>query len=65
VLVLDRGAVVFCGPPDELVSQTDMLDACGLEIPPFAVFSAHLRELGFNDSLGFLNPEDLVGGLCL
>jgi energy-coupling factor transport system ATP-binding protein len=65
VLVLDRGAIVFCGPPDELVSQTDMLDACGLEIPPFAVFSAHLRELGFNDSLGFLNPEDLVGGLCL
>lgn len=64
VLVLDRGAPVFFGLPAELAERTELLGACGLEIPPFAVFSARLRELGVDVAPGLFDPEDLVGALC-
>ena len=63
-VVLDHGAVVFCGSTDDLVLRTELLGECGLEVPPFAVFSARLRELGVHVAPGLSDPEGLVDALC-
>jgi len=63
-VVLDGGAIVFSGPADELAARTELLGECGLEVPPFAVLAARLRELGVSIAPGLPDPEGLVGALC-
>ena len=64
VVLLDHGAVVFSGSAAELIERVDLLSACGLEVPAFAVFSAQLRVLGIDVAQGLLDPEGLVSVLC-
>jgi len=64
VVVLDHGAIVFSGPVDVLAEQAELLGECGLEVPPFALLTAHLRELGITLAPGLPEPEDLVDALC-
>jgi energy-coupling factor transporter ATPase len=64
VVVLDHGAVVYSGTADELIERTELLGACGLEIPPIAVLAKHLRELGVEVAAGLPDPEGLVDALC-
>lgn len=63
-VVLDRGAIVFAGAIGELTARTELLDECGLEVPPFAVLAARLRELGQDTGVGIPDPEGLVDSLC-
>ena len=63
-VVLDHGAVVYSGTAEELAERTDVLGACGLEVPPFAVFAKRLRELGVDVAAGLPDPEGLVDQLC-
>jgi len=64
VVVLDHGVIVFSGPADVLAEQTELLGECGLEVPPFALLTAHLRELGITLAPGLPEPEGLVDALC-
>jgi len=64
VVVLDHGVIVFSGPADVLAEQTELLGECGLEIPPFALLTAHLRKLGMPLAPGLPEPEGLVDALC-
>jgi len=63
-LVLDRGRAVFSGSVAELAERVDLLGECGLEVPPFAVFAARLRELGVDVAPGLPGPEALVEAVC-
>ncbi len=46
VVVLQSGAVVFDGPPEELLRDHDRVRALGLVVPPTAVFAEGLRGFG-------------------
>lgn len=63
-VVLDRGEIVFSGSVHELMQRADLLGEWGLEVPPFAVFAARLRELGVVLAPGLPDPEGLVDALC-
>jgi energy-coupling factor transport system ATP-binding protein len=63
-VILDRGAIVHSGPANELAERTELLCECGLEAPPLAVLTAHLRALGVNLAPGLPDPEGLVNALC-
>ncbi len=45
-VVLERGRVVFTGTPYELMSRTELLATCGLELPALSVLGLRLQELG-------------------
>jgi hypothetical protein len=64
VVVLDHGGIVYAGLLEELIGRTELLGACGLEVPPLALLVSRLRELGLSLPQGLLDPESLVGALC-
>jgi energy-coupling factor transporter ATPase len=64
VVVLDRGALVYEGSAEELTTRTELLGECGLEIPPFTLLTAHLRQIGVAVPPGVSDPEGLVDALC-
>lgn len=45
-IVLDAGRIVFRGTPGELLSESRLLDGCGLEVPPLARVAAFSPVLG-------------------
>jgi energy-coupling factor transport system ATP-binding protein len=63
-VVLDHGAVVFSGSARDLTERTELLEACGLEAPPFSVLVARLRDLWAEFAADVLEPEELVDQLC-
>ena len=64
VVVLDHGAIVYSGGAAQLTECAELLSACGLEIPPFALLTARLRELGVSFAPGLPDPEGLADSLC-
>jgi energy-coupling factor transport system ATP-binding protein len=64
VVVLDSGRIVYSGSAEELTRRTELLGECGLELPPLAVLTARLRELGVRVPSGLPDPDELVVALC-
>jgi energy-coupling factor transporter ATPase len=64
-VVLDRGAIVFAGTVAELAVRGELLEECGLEVPPIAVLAARLFELGVVTATGVPDPETVAEALCL
>lgn len=63
VVVLHVGAVAFEGPLAELFGRPELLDACGLELPPAARLADELRRAGAQVPSGAVTPDAMVGAL--
>lgn len=62
-IVLDAGRVAFEGPLDELFARPELLEACGLELPPAALLARELRHRGAPTPVAAFSPEALAGAL--
>ena len=65
VIVLEHGAIAFEGTPADLFDRADLLERCGLELPPIARLTARLAELGRPVPRGLARPEQIVEALWL
>jgi energy-coupling factor transport system ATP-binding protein len=63
VCVLFAGRVVFLGDPDDLLSDTELLEQAGLALPPVARLGAALRARGAQVGPRALDAESLVAAL--
>lgn len=61
VIVMQDGAVVFDGSPDEVFKQDEVLKSTGLDLPPAAKIARGLRAYGFSDTP--LTQTELVENL--
>ncbi|MDY2880643.1 MAG: energy-coupling factor transporter ATPase [Candidatus Borkfalkiaceae bacterium] len=62
--VLRNGELAFAGTPKELFARTDLLRACGLELPRAAELAKKLNENGVPVGDGILTTEELTEKLC-
>ncbi|NLV58089.1 MAG: energy-coupling factor transporter ATPase [Clostridiales bacterium] len=60
VVVLSKGAVAMDGPPGEIFSQVEELQALGLDVPPMAALAGELRRAGLLLPQGILTVADMV-----
>lgn len=63
VLVLQRGEIAFSGTPQELFGRPELLESCGLAMPPIIVLAQRLRELGVPVATRIADPAGLVEAL--
>lgn len=63
IWLLDKGRLVFLGPPAELFTRPELLTACGLELPAPVELARRLRAAGWPLSPGVLTLDDLVAEL--
>jgi len=63
VLVLDKGAAVFCGTPEEFLQQERFLESWGVAVPPIGVLAGRLRDLGVPVPATAMTAERIVGAL--
>ncbi len=63
VLCLSQGRVVFHGPPAELLPDTDLLEACGLEVPAAGRLAGRLRSRGIEVPATALTAEEVMSAL--
>ena len=63
VLVLENGRAAFSGMLDELLGRSDLLEACGLEVPPLVRLVGELAALAAPVPSGTPTPETIVGAL--
>lgn len=63
IWLLDKGRLVFWGPPAELFARPELLAACGLELPAPVALARRLRAAGWPLSSGILTLDDLVAEL--
>lgn len=61
VIVMQEGAAVFDGSPDEVFKQDEVLKSTGLDLPPAAKIARGLRAYGFSDTP--LTQTELVENL--
>ena len=64
VAVLDRGHVAFTGSAEGLFAETELLQRCGLELPPVVQLGQELRASGVPVPAGTVTVDSLVGALC-
>jgi energy-coupling factor transport system ATP-binding protein len=64
VLVLDAGRAAFADSVAELLGRPDVLDACGLELPPLAIMAETLRAAGVAVDAGIPLVDSLVEAAC-
>lgn len=57
VIVMDRGAVLLDGKPEEVFSQTASLKALGMEVPQVTELMWRLNQLGINARTDILTVE--------
>jgi energy-coupling factor transporter ATPase len=62
-VVLDCGRIAFVGSLGDLLSNSDILAACGLEVPPIARLAQELRRAGAPVPSLALDAETVVGAL--
>lgn len=64
VIVLDAGAVVFAGTPEDLLGNSGRLDEWGLEMPAIGVLADELRAAGLEVADPCASPVRVVDALC-
>lgn len=64
LVVMDKGQVLMEGRPEDIFSQTDKLEAIGLEIPPFMAVANKLRCLGFSLPPALLSLEETAESIA-
>ena len=64
VFVINNGKIQACGTPEEIFKQTELIEKCGLELPPAAIIARKLIERGVPIPDGILTPEQLAEQLC-
>ena len=63
VLVLEAGRTAFSGTLAGLLDERELLESCGLEVPPLASLVAELAALGAPVPVDTPTPETIVGAL--
>lgn len=63
VVVLRGGEVAFTGAPQELFVRPELLESCGLEVPPVVALVERLRALGVPVASGISDPTMLIEAL--
>lgn len=63
VLVLDAGRIAFEGTPGELISNAELVETLGLELPGIAVLTSELRRMGVSLPLNASTPASVVDAL--
>jgi energy-coupling factor transport system ATP-binding protein len=64
VFVINNGKIAAFGTPKEIFSQTELIESCGLELPPAAIIARKLIDKGVPIPSGILTPEELAEQLC-
>ncbi|MGI6200994.1 MAG: energy-coupling factor transporter ATPase [Christensenellales bacterium] len=64
VVVMDRGAVVMSGTPQEVFTHVEQLKAIGLDVPPAVELAWRLRQDGVPLPEGIIDAERLVTAIC-
>jgi len=64
IFVMEEGAVVKTGQPDEVFSQIEALKAIGLDVPHCAEIAHKLRQKGIGLPEGILTIDQLVEAIC-
>jgi len=63
VVVLRDGEIAFSGAPQDLFLRPELLESCGLEVPPVVALVARLRALGVPVAHGISDPASLIEAL--
>lgn len=63
VVALAEGRVAYAGAPGPLLADADLLDRCGLELPPAGAIAAELRRRGVRVPETALSAESVVAAL--
>jgi len=64
VYVVNDGKIATAGTPKEIFEQVQLIESCGLELPPAAIIAIKLIEKGVPIPKGILTPEQLAEQLC-
>lgn len=64
VYVINDGKIAMAGTPKEIFEQVELIESCGLELPPAAIIANKLTEKGVPIPKGILTPEQLAEQLC-
>jgi energy-coupling factor transport system ATP-binding protein len=64
ILLLSQGRLVADGPPQGVLTQTDLLLKHGLELPFIVRMKQALEQQGLPLSSSIYTREELVGELC-
>lgn len=64
VYVVNDGKIATAGTPKEIFEQVELIESCGLELPPAAIIANKLIEKGVPIPKGILTPEQLAEQLC-
>lgn len=64
VYVINDGKIAAVGTPKEIFEQVELIESCGLELPPAAIIANKLIEKGVPIPKGILTPEQLAEQLC-
>ncbi|MCL6638786.1 MAG: energy-coupling factor transporter ATPase [Firmicutes bacterium] len=64
ILVLEGGRIAAAGPPREVFSREDLVEALQLELPAAAWLARRLRRRGFSVPAGIVTDDELVQYLC-
>jgi len=64
VVVLSEGRIVGQGPPEEILTDLEMLHKLGLQGPTAVELAAMLREDGYPLAPQLLNSRELVDSIC-
>lgn len=64
VYVINDGKIAAEGSPEQIFEQVELIESCGLELPPAAIIANKLIERGVPIKKGVLTPEQLAEQLC-
>jgi energy-coupling factor transport system ATP-binding protein len=64
VLVMDTGAVVMRGSPEDVFERRERLESLGLGLPTAVEIAHRLRDQGFTFQPGMLTVHELARALC-
>lgn len=60
IIVVDKGTIAASGTPREIFAKTDLLEACGLDVPDTVKIATLLKEKGLCLPDGILTEDELA-----
>ncbi len=63
IIVMDKGSVVMEGSPRQIFTQTEKVNACGLDVPEMTALAKTLKDNGIEIATDIMNEKEMTEAL--